>query len=105
VLRALSAAPMDAEATIHQAVLRGVMGQAASARAELERLSVGPAGWEASMFAAGFALRDGDDAAALRALRRFRAQAPPAEVNPRMLSELEELEARAALSKKKPSEK
>ena len=101
VLRALSAAPMDAEASIHQAVLRGVMGNAATARAELERLAHGPAGWEASMFAAGFALRDGDDAAALRALRRFRAEAPPTEMTRELLAELQELEAREALSKKK----
>jgi hypothetical protein len=105
VLRALSAAPVDVEATIHQAVLRGVMGNAATARAELERLSRGPAGWEASMFAAGFALRDGDDAAALRALRRFRAQAPPTEVTRELLAELQELEAREALPTKKSLDK
>jgi hypothetical protein len=105
VLRALSTAPTDAEARIHQAVLRGVMGNEAAARAELERLAHGPAGWEASMFAAGFALRDGDDAAALRALRRFRAEAPPSEMSPQMLAELAELEAREAVLKKKPLEK
>ena len=105
VLRALSAAPMDAEASIHQAVLKGVLGNEAAARAELERLAHGPAGWEASMFAAGFALRDGDEAAALRALRRFRAQAPAAEVSPEALAELKELEAREAQLKKKPAEK
>ena len=33
VLRALSAAPMDAEASIHQAVLKGVLGNEAAARA------------------------------------------------------------------------
>ena len=53
------------------------------------------------MFAAGFALRDGDDAAALRALRRFRAEAPPTEMTRELLAELQELEAREALSKKK----
>jgi hypothetical protein len=102
VLRALSAAPTDAEASIHQAVLKGVLGNEAGARADLERLAHGPAGWEASMFAAGFALRDGDDAAALRALRRFRAEAPAAEVTPEALAQLKELEAREALLKKKP---
>ncbi len=101
VLRALSAAPTDAEASIHQAVLTGVLGNEAAARAALERLAHGPAGWEASMFAAGFALRDGDDAAALRALRRFRAEAPAPEITPEVLAELKELEAREALSKKK----
>ena len=86
VLRALSAAPTDAEASIHQAVLTGVLGNEAAARAALERLAHGPAGWEASMFAAGFALRDGDDAAALRALRRFRAEAPAPEITPEVLA-------------------
>jgi tetratricopeptide (TPR) repeat protein len=105
VLRALSSAPTDVEASIHQAVLKGVLGNEAGARAELERLAYGPAGWEASMFAAGFALRDGDDAAALRALRRFRAQAPAAEVTPEALAELKELEAREAHLKKKSPEK
>jgi hypothetical protein len=105
VLRGLSAAPSDAEASIHQAVLKGVLGNEASARADLERLSHGPAGWEASMFAAGFALRDGDDAAALRALRRFRAQAPAAEITPEALAQLKELEARESQLKKKSPEK
>jgi hypothetical protein len=105
VLRALSAAPADAEASIHQAVLTGVLGNEAAARAALERLAHGPAGWEASMFAAGFALRDGDDAAALRALRRFRAQAPAAEITPEALAQLKELEARESQLKKKSPEK
>jgi hypothetical protein len=94
VLRALSVSPHDAEATIHQAVLEGVTGHASSARAELERLAHGPAGWEASLFAAGFALRDKDDAAALRALRRFRKEAPPSELTPELLAEIAELERR-----------
>jgi tetratricopeptide (TPR) repeat protein len=94
ILRALSADPRDAEAVIHQAVLRGVLEKPTAARAELERLAHGPAGWEASLFAAGFALRDKDDAAALRALHKFRAEAPRSEVTPQLLSEIAELEAR-----------
>jgi hypothetical protein len=98
VLRALAGAPKDAEAVIHHAVLRGVGGDTAGARAELERLARGPAGWEASLFAAGFALRAGDDEAALRALRRFRAGAPPAEVTPQLAEEIAELERRLGRS-------
>jgi hypothetical protein len=94
VLRTLAAAPKDAEAVIHRAVLRGVGGDTAGARAELERLARGEAGWEASLFAAGFALRDGDNVAALRALRRFRAAAPPTEITPELTAEIAELERR-----------
>ncbi len=94
VLRALAASPKDVEATIHRAVLRGVLDDVAVARAQLERLARGPAGWEASLFAAGFALRDGDEVAALRAFRRFRATAPPGEVTPQLVAEMERLEAR-----------
>jgi protein involved in temperature-dependent protein secretion len=94
VERALRAAPADAEAAIHRAVLKGVAGDTAGARSELGRLARGAAGWEASLFAAGFALRDGDDAAALDALRRFRAGAPPGEVTPELAAQIAELEAR-----------
>lgn len=94
VSRALALAPRDAEAAIHRAVLRGVAGDTAGARVELERRARGEAGWEASLFSAGFALRDGDDAAALRALRRFCAEAPPAEVSPELTAKRTELEAR-----------
>ncbi|HXX32356.1 MAG TPA: hypothetical protein VEJ89_16765 [Myxococcaceae bacterium] len=95
VERALAAAPGDAEAAIHEAVLQGVAGELPEARAGLERLSSGPAGWEASLFAAGFALRAGDEAGALRAMRRFRAQAPPGELTPALEAELQRLERRA----------
>ncbi len=94
VERALAASPKDAEAVIHRAVLRGLAGETAVARAALESLSSGPAGWEASLFSAGLALRDGDEAAALPALRRFLAEAPRAEVTPALREELAHLEAR-----------
>ncbi len=83
VLRALAAFPKDAEAVIHRAVLRGVAGQTAAARAELAALAAGPAGWEASLFSAGFALREGDEAAALRALRRVLWPRHPGQKSPR----------------------
>jgi tetratricopeptide (TPR) repeat protein len=94
VLRALAASPKDIEATIHRAVLRGVLGDVPGARAELDRLARGPAGWEASLFAAGFALRDGDEVAALRAFRRFRETAPRGEVTPELATDIARLEAR-----------
>jgi tetratricopeptide (TPR) repeat protein len=94
VLRALATSPQDAEASIHRAVLRGVLDDVTGARAELERLAGGRAGWEASLFAAGFALRDGDEVGALRAFRRFRTTAPPGEVTPELLAEMAQLEAR-----------
>jgi hypothetical protein len=94
VLRALAAFPKEAEAVIHRAVLRGVAGQTAAARAELAALAAGPAGWEASLFSAGFALREGDEAAALRALRRVVAEAPRAEVTPALQQEVARLVAR-----------
>jgi tetratricopeptide (TPR) repeat protein len=93
-LQALALAPKDAEAAIHGAVLRGVAEDTKAARVELEHLARGPAGWEASMFAAGFALRDGDDQAALRLLRRFRASAPAAELTPEVLAQITALEQR-----------
>ncbi len=104
VQRALAASPKDAEAVIHRAVLRGLAGETAAARAELESLSAGAGGWEASLFSAGFALREGDEAAALRALRRFVAEAPRAEVTPALREELAQLEARvgAPRAKKAP---
>lgn len=95
VERALVAAPGDAEASIHRAVLQGVAGDIPGARALLKRLAAGPAGWEASLFAAGFALRAGDEAAALRELRRFRSLAPPGEVTPALEAEISRLERRA----------
>jgi hypothetical protein len=94
VLRALSLAPADAEASIHRAVLAGVLGDTAGARVALDQLARGPAGWEASLFAAGFALREGDEADAFRALRQFHAQAPPGEVTPELAAEIRRLEAR-----------
>jgi hypothetical protein len=102
VIRALAASPHDVEATIHRAVLRGVLDDVPGARAELERLAGGAAGWEASLFEAGFALRDGDEAAALRAFRRFQATAPREEVTPALVAEMARLEARvgSAASKK-----
>jgi hypothetical protein len=93
-LQALALAPKDAEAAIHGAVLRGVAEDTKTARVELERLARGPAGWEASMFAAGFALRDGDEQAALRLLRRFRASAPASELTPEVLAQITALEQR-----------
>ncbi|MGO8967957.1 MAG: hypothetical protein ACLQDQ_00085 [Myxococcaceae bacterium] len=94
VARTRASFPADAEAIIHEAVLRGVAGETTDARRELERLSGGEAGWEASLFLAGFALREGDEVAALRALRRVAAEAPAAEVNPALQAEIAELEAR-----------
>lgn len=94
VERAVRALPTDAEAAIHRAVLRGVSGDSAGARAELGRLAQGPGGWEASLFAAGFALRDGDEAAALEALHRFRATAPAEEQTPDLAAQIRALEAR-----------
>jgi hypothetical protein len=94
VLRALRLTPEDAEASIHRAVLAGVLGDTVGARAALERLARGPAGWEASLFAAGFALRAGDESAALQALRQFRAQAPPGEVTSEVVAEIGRLESR-----------
>jgi len=91
----LEAFPQDAESVIHWAVLRGVAGETAAARAELERLAAGPAGWEALLFSAGFALREGDEVAALRALQRFVATAPPGEVTPALRGEVARLQARA----------
>lgn len=101
VVRTLSAFPKDAEAVIHRAVLRGVAGDTHAARAELDTLAAGPAGWEASLFSAGFALRDGDEAAALRALRHFLAAAPAAEVTPALRAEEARLEASASSSASK----
>jgi tetratricopeptide (TPR) repeat protein len=94
VIRALAASPHDVEATIHRAVLRGVLDDVPGARADLQRLANGAAGWEASLFEAGFALRDGDEAAALRAFRRFQAAAPREEVTPALVAEMARLEAR-----------
>lgn len=94
VIRALALSPKDAEAIIHRVVLQGVLESVPKARADLERLSRGPAGWEASLFAAGFSLQEGDEAAALRAFRRFKATAPSAEVTPELLAEMARLEAR-----------
>jgi len=101
VLQALAAAPKDAEASIHGVVLRGVAEDAKAARIELERLAEGPAGWEASLFAAGFALREGDDRGALRSLRRFRASAPAAELTPELLAEIAALEQKLGLKSPK----
>jgi len=94
VIRALAMSPKDAEAIIHRVVLQGVLEGVPKARADLERLSRGPAGWEASLFVAGFSLQEGDEAAALRAFRRFKATAPSAEVTPELLAEMARLEAR-----------
>jgi hypothetical protein len=101
VLQALAAAPKDAEASIHGVVLRGVAEDTKVARIELERLAEGPAGWEASLFAAGFALREGDDRGALRSLRRFRASAPAAELTPELLAEIAALEQKLGLKSPK----
>ncbi len=98
VARTLASFPTDAEAIIHDAVLRGVAGETDAARRELERLAGGPAGWEASLFLAGFALREGDEVAALRALKRVAAEAPPAQVTPALRAELAELEARVGVA-------
>jgi len=101
VQRTLGAFPNDAEAAIHDAVLRGVAGETAAARQDLERLSRGPAGWEASLFSAGFALRDGDESAALQALRRFSAEAPPSEITPALRAQLAELESHVGRPQRK----
>ncbi|MGO9831904.1 MAG: hypothetical protein ACLPJH_17355 [Myxococcaceae bacterium] len=97
VARTLASFPTDAEAIIHDAVLRGVAGETDAARRELERLAGGPVGWEASLFLAGFALREGDEVAALRALRRVAAEAPAAQVTPALRGEIAELEARVGV--------
>ena len=94
--RMLEASPGDAEAAIHRATLRGVFGESKAARQELEALSAGPAGWEASLLLAGFALREGDEQAALRLLRRVSEEAPAAEVTDALRAEISELEKRLA---------
>ncbi|MGO8968311.1 MAG: hypothetical protein ACLQDQ_01950 [Myxococcaceae bacterium] len=107
VARTLASFPTDAEAVIHDAVLRGVAGETAAARQQLERLADGKSGWEASLFLAGFALREGDEVAGLRSLRRVAAEAPAAEVTPALRAEIAELEARvgAPLSANKRPQK